>query len=447
MPKTRINCPNCRQPVTAEVDQLIDLSVDPSLKQKLLSGGINLIQCPSCNFQGNLSTVFVYHDPNKELLLTFIPTEIGLPRNDQEKMIGGLINQVINRLPQEKRKGYLLRPQTTLTFQGLIERVLEADGITREMIEAQQKKVILIQRLVESPPEELLNLIKENESLIDAEFFMIFKRLTDMSMLGQDQETAQQLSVLQNLLLEHTTYGQELLEKNNEWSSAMRNLQVLGENITREQLLDLVINASSDIQVQAYASMTRPLMDYQFFQILSEKIDKARGDGRSRLVTLRDNLLELTRLIDQEIESRRQNARKILNEILSSKDIAEATQNALPQLDEFFPEVLNSVLQNARSSGDLTRIGQLQQIQKVIEEASAPPPQVALIEELLSTETDAEMQRKLESHESEITAEFLELLAGFNNQLQNGEDKELAQRINTLNRMAVKLSMSRNFKN
>lgn len=82
MPKTRINCPNCRQPVTADIEQLFDLNTDPGAKQRFLSGAFNLIQCPNCGYQGSVATPIVYHDPDKELLLTFVPGEIGLPRDE-----------------------------------------------------------------------------------------------------------------------------------------------------------------------------------------------------------------------------------------------------------------------------------------------------------------------------------------------------------------------------
>src|SRR3989304_8669372 len=141
MPKTRINCPNCRQPINADVEQLFDAGVDPSAKQRLLSGAYNLVQCPFCGYRGNLATPIAYHNPDKELLLTFIPPEMGLPRDEQERLIGSLLNRVIKNLPQEKRKAYLLQPQSQLTMQGLVERILAADGITHEMLEAQQKRL------------------------------------------------------------------------------------------------------------------------------------------------------------------------------------------------------------------------------------------------------------------------------------------------------------------
>ena len=88
MAKTMISCPNCRQSITAELEQLFDVGVDPSAKQRFLSGAINIIQCPFCRFQGIYPTPLVYHDPDKELLITFIPTEISLPRNEQERITG-----------------------------------------------------------------------------------------------------------------------------------------------------------------------------------------------------------------------------------------------------------------------------------------------------------------------------------------------------------------------
>jgi hypothetical protein len=115
MPKTRISCPNCRQPIVADIEQLYDAGANPEAKQRLLSGSNNLVQCPHCGFQGPVETPIVYHDPQKELLLTYIPPVLNMPRNEQEKLIGNLINQVVNRLPQEQRKGYLLRPQPALT--------------------------------------------------------------------------------------------------------------------------------------------------------------------------------------------------------------------------------------------------------------------------------------------------------------------------------------------
>jgi len=141
---TQVRCPNCQNPVQTELHQLIDVGANPNLKAHMLSGSLNAAQCPVCSTQWQIPTPLVYHDPAKELLLTFVPVEVGLPKNEQERIIGKLINDVTNSLPMEKRKAYLLQPQSALTFQGLVERILEEDGITKEQIEDQKAKMRLL---------------------------------------------------------------------------------------------------------------------------------------------------------------------------------------------------------------------------------------------------------------------------------------------------------------
>ena len=104
MPQTRTSCPRCRQPVIADVEQLFDVTSDPEAKQRLLSGAVNTINCQNCGYQGALATPIVYHDADKELLLTYFPPELALPVNEQERMIGPYITQITNKLPPESAK-------------------------------------------------------------------------------------------------------------------------------------------------------------------------------------------------------------------------------------------------------------------------------------------------------------------------------------------------------
>ncbi len=160
MAQSRTSCPRCRQPVMADINQLFDTTTDSLAKQKMLSGQFNVIHCQTCGYEGMVATPIIYHDAEKELLLSFFPPELGLPMTEQERMMGPMLNQVMNALPQEKRKGYLLRPQTMLSMQHMVERILEGDGITKEMIADQQKKVDLIRRLMTTPAEEREKLLE-----------------------------------------------------------------------------------------------------------------------------------------------------------------------------------------------------------------------------------------------------------------------------------------------
>jgi hypothetical protein len=444
MPKTQVSCPKCRQPVLAEVNQLFDVNVDPSSKARLLSGAINFIQCPICGFQGNLATPIVYHDADKELLLTYMPPELGIPRNEQERMIGNLINQVINKLPQEKRKGYLLNPQTTLTLQGLIERVLEADGITKEMIQAQQQRLSLIQRLVNTSDESSRTEIakQENEN-IDAEFFTLLSRLAETALVNGDRESAQQLANLQKSLLPITTYGQQIQAQAREIEAAITELKDAGKELTREKMLELVINAPNDVRLSTLVSYARPLMDYTFFQMLSERIDRARTDGRTRLIELRSKLLEMTQAIDQQMEDHIRQTREVIIKLLQAEDVVTAMEQTLVAVDEYFIREVNRLLEEARNQGDLTKSGKLQKMLEVIQQASAPP-ELSLIEKYLDSPDEQSMQEFLKANKDAISPEFLDLLANLTIQMQSGEDEEFAKHVMLANRQALRFSMERN---
>jgi len=135
---TQINCPNCRRPFAMKVEQLIDVGRDPQAKARFLSGRTNLLLCPHCGFQTMLATPIAYHDPAKELFLIYVPMELNLPQQETNKLIGQMSNIVLNSLPPEQRKGYLFTPRSMLSLQGMVETILEADGITKEVIEQQR---------------------------------------------------------------------------------------------------------------------------------------------------------------------------------------------------------------------------------------------------------------------------------------------------------------------
>jgi hypothetical protein len=446
MPNQRINCPNCRQPIMVEIEQLFDVGADPTSKQRLLSGAFNIIQCQHCGYQGTAATPILYHDPEKQLLLTFFPPDLTRTREEQEKSIGPLINQVINRLPQEKRKGYLFSPQTVLTMQGLVERILEADGITKEMIKAQQDKLSLIQQLMNATDEEIEEIAQQEDQTMDADFFSILSRLVEAAAMQGDRESANRLNELQKKLMPLTTAGKQLEEQSKEVEAAIKSLQEAGEGLTRETLLDLVINAPNDTRLSVLVSFARHGMDYEFFKMLSERIDRARGTGRERLVELREKLLEMTREIDRQVEARQADVKKALNEILKQPDIPKTIEANMEAIDDFFVQVVNSELNLARQQGDLERIQKLQQVVGVLQKASAPPPEFELIEDLLAAETEEERRAWFETHREDVTQRFLDTLMGFMAQLEGGEDPELYERIQQAYRSALRFSMESNLK-
>jgi hypothetical protein len=222
-------------------------------------------------------------------------------------------------------------------------------------------------------------------------------------------------------------------------------LQQAGPELTREKLLEMAINAPNDIQLNVLTSLARQGMDYAFFQLLSERIDRARGDGRQRLIELREKLLIMTREVDKQIEARVIQSRQQLNKILASSNVTEEIEKNLSDVDEIFINTLHEELEAARKQGDLSKIARLKEIDEIIQNASAPPAEVALIEEMVNARDEREMREIFENHRSEITPEFLEILTSILARTQNSkEEQEISRRLQTIYQMALRFSMEMN---
>jgi hypothetical protein len=263
--------------------------------------------------------------------------------------------------------------------------------------------------------------------------------------MSGDQASANRLAELQQSLLPITTYGQQVQGQMQEIQAAVADLQAIGKELTREKLLDLLLKAPSDTRLGVLVSMARPAMDYSFFQLLSERIDRARGDGRERLVEVRTKLLEMTQEIDRQAAERQQEIRKLIEAILQAPDVAEAMKQYLQVVDELFVQEVERSLQEARKQGDLERSAKLNKVIEIIQQATTPP-EVALIEDYLDLADEQARNQFLQAHEKEITPEFMEMLGSITAQVQSENDAELAQRAMTANRQALRYAMQKNLK-
>jgi len=447
MAKTSVACPQCRQPITVELTRLFDTNTDPEAKQKLLSGSANYFQCPVCGYQGIYPTPIVYHDPEKELLLTFFPADLHTPINEQERIIGPMIKKAMDDLPPEKRKSYLFRPQTMLTQQRLFETILEADGITPEMIKAQQEKLQLLQQLLGASAEGLPEMIRQDDEKIDEEVFMLLSRLAQASAAAGDRESLTALDTLQKALLEHSTLGKTAALEAAETQEAVKELQELSKTgITRENLLELLIkSANSDIRLTTIASMARGGLDYSFFQILSDKIEASSGEEKDQLDSLRQRLLSITEAVDEAMKKQLEEAQKLVNELLEAEDIEKATQEALPLFSQAVAEVINQEAQAAQASKDEDKLRKLSQIITVIQSADSSNVYLELIDALLQEENAENRAKMLEESGDLVDDEFMQVMGSLLGQMeQQGEQSEILDRLKDLNREVLRFTMKRN---
>lgn len=450
MPPVRMQvpCPNCRTPVLTAVEQLFDVTQDPAAKQRFLSGRFNLIQCPNCRYQGQVATTLVYHDADKELLLSFAPMELALPQAEQERTIGKLVNEVVGKLPQEKRKGYLFNPKPVFTLQALMERVLEADGVTKEMLDAQRAKAALAQKFLQTPDEQWPALAEENDAQLDSTFFQMLTASLEATLAGGNQAAAQRMLLLRNRLMELSTFGQNARDQQKKIESAVRELQALGDKLTPDKLLDMVTKAEDEMQIAAYVSLTRPAMDYAFFEALTRRINKATGEEKERLTKRRELLLQLTQEIDQAEQARVAEASELLKFLMESPDLPRALSENVQYIDDTFMAVLSANLEAANKARRLDVAQRLTQIHENIVRLvqQSAPPEIRLINELLQFENEADALAELKRRLPEVNQPVIDAMTYLIENLRQQGQPQLAERLETLRGVALSEQMAAKWK-
>lgn len=427
----QINCPQCRAPFTALVHSIIDVGKEPQLKPVLLRGQINLVRCPHCGMTGMLSVPILYHDPQKELLLVFIPPQVGLNAQDRERIIGNMVQALMADTPAEQRRGYFLNPRQMLTMQSLVETILEADGITKEMLEEQAKRVRLLRTLLEvyDNEDKLKAAIEEHRSEIDYPFFVLLSATLEDAMVGGQQELAEQLADLREALLEMT---------------AVPIPEPLPPGSTREDLINALLAAADEETQLGLVLANQPMVDYAFFQALTSRIEAAVSTGQeseaARLRALRDDVLEIAEALERQARAAQEHAAALLREILNSPEPKTAIRQHLGEIDALFLVVLASALQAAEQAKNEPLVAKLRALQEDVRQAIREnmPPEINFVNELLEAEYPAETGKLLREKGGEFGDRLPSLLTALADEIE-AHRPETATRLRELHAQLTKI--------
>lgn len=431
-----VRCANCGNQFGAVVETLVDAGRDPEAKLRLLSGALNAVQCPNCGYQMAIGTPILYHDASKELLISFVPMELNLSKDQQEKAIGDMMKELTSSIPQNQFKGYLFQPRGAFTMQGLIEQILQADGVTPEMIESQKSRAKLIEQLIQTPDHALAELVKANDAQIDATFFQTMTLMAQRLAGGGATEAAQRIIEVQNAILPLTTFGQQALAQQREQEevveSIAREIEDLGEEADRPEFLALARKyAGDELRLRALVGLVRPVFDYTFFEDLTNTIGKSPAAEREGLEVLRDTLMALTQEVDQQSQQALRQAAQLLQQIVNSPDIDAAIRDYAGLIDGTFLSVLEANLQQAQRGGDqalLERLAQVyERVSAYIEDTM--PPALRFINELLASEDDEASLQLLNEHAADYANELLPTMDAVENALAQRGDSELLSKL------------------
>lgn len=430
-----INCPNCGTPYPAQVFSVVDVGQDPVLKSLLLSGQLNVALCPRCGAGGPLTTPLLYHDPAHSFLGVYVPQQI--PVNEQQKVIGDLSRRLMDGLPQEARRGYMLTPTQFLSFQSLLEAVLEHEGVTREMMDKQRRQIQLVEQAIMAlmDPEGLRQLVRARDADMDDEFFSLLSMLIDSTGSSGDAESVRELMELRERLIELTTWGKGVQRQR----AAVAQLR---PDTTPAELVNLVVAADEERVVDALVMAGRPLVNYAFFQELTGRVEAAeqRGDAATaaRLTGLREHILQFSQRLDEAQRAAVQEYTTVLGEILAANDIQQAIAERAAYIDQNFLSVLSANLQEAEKRGAGAAMQRLQEVWDVAVDMinQGSPPEVRLINELLLAEYPGETRKLLAENRALVTAEFIEALSELAERLEAEGEAEMATRLRQIRSQA-----------
>lgn len=433
--RTQIQCPQCGTTYTADIHQVIDVRQNPELKQQLLSGRLNLAICPNCGAGGQISTVLLYHDPEHELFMVHVPHELNINQIQREQVIGQLSQQVMNSTPPEQRRAYLFQPQMILNMQTFMEKVLETEGITREMIDRQRQQAELLQTLARADKDVADHLIKERASEIDETFFAMLQSYVDAASQMNDNSQLLPLLNLRARLMTETPTGRRLEKRQVALHKLNQDARKQGGLTPQLLLKHILANQEDEDIVNSLVLAGQGALSYEFFQLLTDEIAKQEKAGKKadvqRLMEIRSNLLELYEAVQQQSRQMLEIASDTLQAILSAPDKEAAIRENLQQIDDAFMYVLSARMAEAEKKGRTAEVQALNEVYDLIlkQAESELPPEIQLLNQLVRAETKADQQEILEANTELVSSELLTILDRVLEQAQESGQQELNGRL------------------
>jgi len=424
-----------------EVYQLIDVGQQPALKQLILSGQLNLAVCPNCGAGGQLSTPLVYHDPDHELFMTYVPPEMNLDSMQREQVIGRLVRQAVDNTPQEKRRAYMFQPQPVLSLQTFMENILETEGITKEMIARQRKQSELLRKLATADKDVRDYLLKDNLNLIDETFLAMLQGIMEQVSQMGDSDQLVKLSNLRAKLMTETPAGRRMEQQQiavHKFNQAAKKQGGLSAELLLEHVL---ANRDDDAVVDAIVNAGQGALRYNFFSLFTEEIEKEEKAGHmaeaKKLSDLRARLLKIYDQIQQQTRQVMTQAAETLDAVLQADDLETAVRANFERFDDAFMYYLASRIAQADQQGQTDLVQRLQAVHSlIVQEAEGQvPPEIQLLNAMLESESDLERAQILDEHPELVSEEILEVLGVVQNQVvQSGQD-ELNGRLEAIKAM------------
>lgn len=435
----QIQCPNCGTPFQAAVFSIIDLGVNPELRQPLLGGQVNMASCPACGAGGVLSAPLMVHDPEHTFLGVLIPQQTQLNDLQAQKVIGEMSQALINQLPTEQRRGYMLQPRQFFDWESFLEKMWEFEGVSPEELRRQRDQGELINSLIRlSDDEAAMKMVVERRlELVDQDFLLMLSQLMQ-SMAQQGEEARfENLRSLRQHLLETTEAGAAMKSLEETLRGAMARLK---PEMSREQFLDVLLDywqpdGQGERIVGSLLAMAPGMADYQLLMTLAGRIDQADDpEERSALMALRDMIVEINDYQSQSQQAVLQRAQALFQEVMQAADTEAKLREHVDQIDELFLSLIASNLQQAEKNGATFAVKRLRKIYdttiNILQEQM--PEDMQLLNQVLTAPDEATAYNILKEKRHLLSEDFIAALQELENRARGDNNQEMAHRLKQL---------------
>ncbi len=119
-----IACPRCQASQEVVLYDSINIKEQPELKQLLMANQLNTVTCSGCQFQFRVDKNLLYNDPDRRLLIYWIPaTEAQYEKGEEQ--FGELVQNMTALMPDDLRA-----PDVQLVFNRteLVERIFMVEA-------------------------------------------------------------------------------------------------------------------------------------------------------------------------------------------------------------------------------------------------------------------------------------------------------------------------------
>jgi hypothetical protein len=310
-------------------------------------------------------------------------------------------------------------------MQSLLEEILKADGITKEMLEEQYAQSQLLQDLSAAVDneEQLAALVEQNKSKIDYGFLMTLSNTAQAAAAGGQKQLSDRLFHVRDVLVKRLS---------------LTLPEPLPPDTPPVQVVDRFV-ATTDQQARwAMVLYNRPLLDYAFFQELTNRLEKASPEEAEALRNLRTDVLEMVEQVDRESQAMQEAKIKVLEQVLASGNPEQTLREHRDEVDLVFLTMLGSALRKATEDKNREMMAKLvainESVMAMLQEDL--PPQLRFVNELLVAEYPQGSEKLLRDRRADWDEQLLDILSGLIGDFEEQGRTDTAERLRGVRQQA-----------